>query len=193
MQKARIFWMQASLMFIVTLGLLVCGWTSTSSVEAATVEITDVTVERLNEIAEEDYRGTDVLVFQTTFNFMNKSDELAEIRNCSFTVRVDDGTDEKTIVQTTSMPTTYIPGNKEITWSYTAPLLYGGLIGSYVTRGLGEGGIPGAVGKLNEIWEAMGKDEKAFYIDGRYSTSYPDRPEAGKVQQFSFEYEVPEL
>ena len=203
MQKTRNFWIRAPLVFIAAVGLMMSGgWDFTAFAagtrppegEVAPVEITEVTVERLNEISKEEYRGTDVLVFRTTFHLLNPGDELAEIRNFSFTVRVDDGSADKTIVQTTSMPTTYVPGKKEISWSYAAPWNYGGTIGAYVTRGLGEGGVPGAVGKLNEVWEAIGNDEKTFYIDGRYSVIYPDRPDAERqVEQFGFEYTVPEL
>ena len=203
MQKTRNFWMRAPLVFIAAVGLMMCkGGDSTAFAagarppegEVAPVEIAEVTVERLNEIADEAYRGTDVLVFRTTFHFKNPGEVLAEIRNCSFTVRVDDGTADKTIIQTTSMPTTYVPGKKEISWSYAAPWNYGGTIGAYVTRGLGEGGVPGAVEKLNEIWKAIGNDEKTFYIDGRFSVVYPDRPDVERqVEQFGFEYSVPEL
>jgi len=197
MQERRNGWVATSLVFMVTLGLMVCGCAAVKSApsgESASLKITDVTVERLNDIAKEKYHKTDVLVFRTTFNFMNPGSGMVQVSDLSFEVKVDDGTPQKTIVQSASMPTTYIPGNEDFTWTYTAPLSYGGMIASYILRGMGTGGIKGAVGKLNEVWKALGNDEKRFYIKGRFAKSYPDRPEAGKkVQQFAFEYEIPEL
>jgi hypothetical protein len=143
------------------------------------VSVTDVTVERLNPISGDKFQKTDVFVFSTTF---------------TFEVKVDDGTDDKTIIQSGSMPITYIPVGEEITWSYASPLIYGGMIGSYVLRGIGGGGITGAVGKLNEVWKDLGADKKTFYIKARYATSLPDFPSLGKkFQEFSSEFEVPAL
>ncbi len=201
MQKAKDFWIRASLMFILSLGLMLCGWANVSALasgvapeeeEIVPLEMTDVAVERLNQVPEEDFRGTDVLVLRTTFSFENPNNVLAEVRIRDFTVKIDDGTKEKATVLTTSMPKTYIPGHKEVRWSHTAPVIYGGLQGSFITRGVGDT-VPEAVGKLNEVWKAMGTDQKTYYIDGSYSTSYPERPEAGEIQQFSLEYEIPEL
>ncbi len=199
MQKNN-FWVRASLVFVLALGLTVCGCQSTSSSKKASsgeigpVKVENVTVERLNGISPDKFHKSDVLVFRTTFNFMNPGDAMAEVRDFYFEVKVDDGTADKTIIQSASMPKTFIPGGEHFTWYATCPLSYGGMIGSYVTRGLGGGGIKNAVGKLNEVWKALGNDEKTFYIQGRYSTAYPNVPETGKkIQQFDFEYTIPEL
>jgi hypothetical protein len=158
------------------------------------VSVTDVTVERLNPISGDKFQKTDVFVFSTTFTFSNAQKTLAKISDFYFEVKVDDGTDDKTIIQSGSMPITYIPVGEEITWSYASPLIYGGMIGSYVLRGIGGGGITGAVGKLNEVWKDLGADKKTFYIKARYATSLPDFPSLGKkFQEFSSEFEVPAL
>jgi hypothetical protein len=158
------------------------------------VSVTDVTVERLNPISGDKFQKTDVFVFSTTFTFSNAQETLAKISDFYFEVKVDDGTDDKTIIQSGSMPITYIPVGEEITWSYASPLIYGGMIGSYVLRGIGGGGITGAVGKLNEVWKDLGADKKTFYIKARYATSLPDFPSLGKkFQEFSSEFEVPAL
>jgi hypothetical protein len=135
-----------------------------------------------------------VIVLSTTFTFSNPQQALAKISDLYFEVKVDDGTDDKTIIQSGSMPITYIPAGEEINWSYTSPLIYGGMIGSYVLRGVGSGGIPGAVGTLNEVWKALGEDKKTFYIEARYATSLPDFPGLGKkFQESSSEFKVPAL
>ncbi|MFO7837993.1 MAG: hypothetical protein R6X08_00660 [Desulfosalsimonadaceae bacterium] len=199
MQK-KDYWVRASLVLVLALGLMVCGCQSTSSGKIDSsgkitpVRVENVTVERLNEISPEKFQKSDVLVFRTIFNFKNPGNELAVLKNFNFEVKVDDGTADKTIIQSASMPKTFIPGGETFTWYASCPLSYGGMIGSYVTRGVGGGGIKDAVGKLNEVWKALGNDEKTFYISGRYSTAYPNAPEAGKkIRQFDFEYTVPEL
>jgi len=197
MTKKTGCFMAGLLLTIVALGLMVsCATMQKSSAPAAlsTVKVTDATVERLNPIAADKFQKTDVIVFSTTFSFMNPHQALAKISDLYFEVKVDDGTDDKTIIQSGSMPITYIPAGQEITWSYASPLIYGGMIGSYVLRGIGGGGVKGAVGKLNEVWKDLGADKKTFYIKARYATSLPDFPSLGKkFQEFSSEFEVPAL
>ncbi|MFW6146894.1 MAG: hypothetical protein ACOC6B_00700 [Thermodesulfobacteriota bacterium] len=188
--------MAGLLVALVSVGLLVsCASTQTGSAPAALtpVKVTDVSVERLNPIAEK-FQKTDVLVFNTTFSLANPQNALAKISDLYFEVKVDDGTEDQTIIQSGYMPEAYVPGGEEISWSYTAPLMYGGMIGSYALRGVGGGGIKGAVGRLNEVWKALGTDKKTFYIKARYATSLPHFPGLGKkFQEFSSEFKVPEL
>ncbi|MBW1690226.1 MAG: hypothetical protein JRI71_06740 [Deltaproteobacteria bacterium] len=191
-------WLMAGLLVaLVSLGLVVsCATIQTASAPATLtpVEVTDVSVERLNPISAGKFQKTDVFVFNTTFSFANPQQALAKISDLYFEVKVDDGTEDKTIIQSGSMPITYVPGSEEITWSYTSPLMYGGMIGSYILRGIGGGGIKPAVGKLNEVWKDLGADEKTFYIEARYATSLPDFPGLGKkFQKFSSTFKVPEL
>jgi len=188
--------MAGLLLAIVGLGLVVsCASMQTGPAPAALspVKVTDATVERLNPISGDKSQKTDVIVFSTTFSFSNPQQALAKISDLYFEVKVDDGTDDKTIIQSASMPITYIPGGEEISWSYTSPLIYGGMIGSYILRGIG-GGIKGAVGTLNSVWKDLGADKKTFYIKARYATSLPDFPGLGKkFQEFSSEFKVPAL
>jgi hypothetical protein len=185
------------LLAIVAVGLVVsCASMQKGSAPAALspVKVTDATVERLNPIAADKYQKTDVFVFSTTFTFANPQQALAKVSDLCFEVKVDDGTADKTIIQSGSMPITYIPAGEEINWSYTSPLIYGGMIGSYILRGIGGGGVKGAVGTLNEVWKALGADKKTFYIEVRYATSLPDFPGLGKkFQEFSSAFKVPEL
>lgn len=191
------WYMTGLLVAIVSFGLVVsCASLKAGSAPTtlSPVEITDVSVERLNPMAKDKFQKTDVFVFNTTFTLSNPQNALARISDFNFEVKVDDGTADKTIIQSGSMPIAYIPAQEEISWSYTSPLIYGGMIGSYVLRGIGGAGIKGAVGALNEVWKALGEDAKTFYIKARYATSLPDCPELGKkVHEFSSEFKVPEL
>jgi len=194
----KIGWLMGGLLVaLVSLGLVIsCATMQTGSAPAALspVKVTDVSVERLNPISAGKFQKTDVFVFCTTFSFANPQQALAKISDLYFEVMVDDGTEEKTIIQSGFMPETYIPGGEEITWSYTAPLMYGGMVASYILRGVGGSGIKGAVGILNDVWKDLGADKKTFYIKGRYATSLPDIPGLGKkFQEFSSEFKVPEL
>jgi hypothetical protein len=189
--------MAGLLVTIVSLGLVAsCASLKAGSAPAtlSPVTVTDISVERLNPISPDKFQKTDVIVLSTSFTFTNPQQALAKISDLYFEVKVDDGTDDKTIIQSGSMPITYIPAGEEINWSYTSPLIYGGMIGSYVLRGVGSGGIPGAVGTLNEVWKALGEDKKTFYIEARYATSLPDFPGLGKkFQESSSEFKVPAL
>jgi hypothetical protein len=194
----KIGWFMAGLLLaIASLGLVAsCASLKTGPAPTTVTPVTvpDIAVERLNPISGDKFQKTDVFVFSTTFTFSNPQKALAKISDLYFEVKVDDGTDDKTIIQSGSMPIAYIPAGEEITWSYTSPLIYGGMIGSYVLRGIGGGGIKGAVGKLNEVWKDLGEDKKTFYIKGRYATSLPDIPGIGKkFQEFSVEFRVPAL
>ena len=81
------------------------------------------------------------------------------------------------IVLAGSMPSMLVPANGETIWSYADPLLYGGIIGQIVTRGLGGAeGMKGAVRIREELWKDLGADTKKFFIDGNthlFSSGFP--------------------
>ena len=189
--------MTSLLLAMVSLGMVVsCAslQTGPTPTTLSPVKITDIGVERLNPMSKGKFQKTDVFAFSTTFTFSNPQQALAKISDFYFEVKVDDGTADKTIIQSGSMPITYIPAGEEISWSYTAPLIYGGMIGSYILRGIGEGGNKGAVVALNQVWKDLGGDKKTFYIKARYATSLPDCPGLGKkFQEFSSEFNIPAL
>ena len=153
-------------------------------------------VERLNAIpAKPPFQGTDVLVFKINFKLSNPNNVLAKVDDLYFETKVDDGTKEKMIVLAGSMPGMLVPAGGEATWSYTDPLLYGGLFGQIITRGLGgEAGMKGAAQKREEIWQNLGADQMKFFIDGNLTSSLPDFPNLGTTyNQFKTEFAVPKL
>jgi hypothetical protein len=74
-------------------------------------------------------------------------------------------------------------------------MLYGGILGQFVTRGVGGAeGVKGALKVRDEIWTDLGADKKKFFIEGNISTSLPDYPKLGTTyQQFKTEFTVPKL
>ena len=183
----------------VALGMGVFGYAGEKSkkptkVLPVSVEVTGV--ERLNAAgAKPPYQGTDVLVYRINFKLTNPNNVIAKADDLYFETKIDDGTKEKMIVLAGSMPSMLIPAGGEATWSYTDPLLYGGIIGQIVTRGLsGEEGMKGAVRIREELWTDLGADKKKFFIDGNIMTSLPDFPKLGTVyQQFKTEFDIPKL
>jgi hypothetical protein len=162
----------------------------------APVKVSVDSVERLNAIAAKPpYQGTDVLVFRINFILTNPNNVLAKVDNLYFETKIDDGTREKMVVLAGSMPSMLIPAGGEATWSYADPLLYGGLFGQIITRGLGgEAGMKGAAQKREEIWQSLGADKMKFFIDGNITSSLPDFPTLGTVyNQFKSEFAVPGL
>jgi hypothetical protein len=162
----------------------------------APVKVSLDTVERLNAIAAKPpFQGTDVLVFKINFKLSNPNNVLAKVDDLYFEAKIDDGTREKMVVLAGSMPSMYIPAGGEATWSYADPLLYGGLFGQIITRGLGgEAGMKGAAQKREEIWQNLGADKMKFFVDGNSITSLPDFPNLGTVyNQFKMDYSVPGL
>jgi len=160
------------------------------------VKVTLESVERLNAIAAKPpYQGTDVIVFKANFKFHNPNNVIAKVDDLYFETKVDDGTKEKMIVLASSMPSILVPAAGEAVWSYADPLLYGGLFGQIITRGLGgEAGMKGALAKREEIWAGLGADKMKFFIDGNITTSLPDAPNLGIVRtQFKAEFAIPKL
>jgi hypothetical protein len=160
------------------------------------VKVTLDGVERLNAIAAKPpYQGTDVIVYKINFKLFNPNKVIAKVDDLYFESKIDDGTKEKMIVLAGSMPSILVPAGGEATWSYADPLLYGGIIGQIVTRGLsGAEGMKGAVRIREELWKELGADTKKFFIDGNFITSLPDHPSFGTVyQQFKTEFAIPKL
>jgi hypothetical protein len=160
------------------------------------VKVMVETVERLNAIAAKPpYQATDVLVFRINFKFSNPNNVLARVDNLYFETKIDDGTPEKMIILAGSMPSLWIPAGGEATWSYADPLLYGGVFGQIITRGLGgEAGMKGAAERREQIWQDLGADKMKFLIDGNITSSLPDFPDLGTLyNQFKMEFAVPGL
>jgi len=185
-------------LMVLVIGVCVfgCAGMKPAPDKMASVKVSVDTVERLNAIgAKPPYQGTDVLVFRINFKLSNPNNVLAKVDNLYFETKIDDGTREKMVVLAGSMPSMLIPAGGEATWSYADPLLYGGLFGQIITRGLGgEAGMKGAAEKREEIWKNLGADKMKFFIDGNITSSLPDFPNLATVyDQFKMEFAVPGL
>ena len=190
------------LLMVVVLGLGIFGCAGekamvrTAPSQILPFKVAVDTVERLNAIpAKPPFQNTDVIVFRLNFKLTNPNNVLAKVDDLYFETKVDDGTKEKMIVLAGSMPGMLIPSGGEATWSYTDPLLYGGLFGQIITRGLGgEEGMKGAAQKREEVWQDLGADKMKFYIEGNITSSLPDFPNLGIVRtQFKIEFAIPKL
>jgi len=186
------------LLMVVVLGLGVfgCAGMKPAPDKMMPVKVSVDTVERLNAIgAKPPYQATDVLVYKINFKLSNPNNVLAKVDDLYFETKIEDGTKEKMIVLAGSMPSVLVPANGETMWSYADPLLYGGIIGQIVTRGLsGAEGMKGAVRIREELWKELGADKKKFFIDGNATSSLPDYPNLGTVyQQFKTEFAIPKL
>ena len=72
-------------------------------------------MERLNAIAAKPpYQATDVLVFRVNFKLTNPNNVLAKVDDLYFEAKAEDGTPDKTLLLTSSMPVTVIPAGGEI-------------------------------------------------------------------------------
>jgi hypothetical protein len=168
----------------------------TAPSQILSVKVAVDSIERLTAIAAKPpYQPTDALVFRINFKLSNPNNIVAKVDDLYFEAKIEDGTPEKTIVQAVSMPTYLLPAGGEIMWSSTEPFIYGGIIGQFVTRGVGGAdGMKGAVSKRNEIWEALGADKMKFFVDGNVTTSLPDFSVLGIVRtQFKAEFAIPKL
>lgn len=190
------------LLMAMVLGLSIFGcageqaMVKTAPSQIQSVKVMVDTVERLNAIgAKPPYQATDVIVFRVNFKLSNPNNVVAKVDDLYFEAKIDDGTREKMIVLAGSMPSMLVPASGEMIWSYTDPLLYGGILGQILTRGVsGEGGVPGGVKIRDELWTALGADKKNFFIDGNITSSIPDYPGMGTVyQQFKTEFAIPKL
>ena len=194
---------KASILCVVIAGMaffLACAGpravSTTSPAENLPRSVEFLGMERLNAVAAKPpYQSTDTLVFRAHFKLMNPNPVWAKVEDFTFEAKVEDGTPEKTIVLTGSMPAGAVPPRGDMTWSCTEPYIYGGVLGSYVLRGVGgEEGVKGAVSKLGELWKDLGNDKRKFYITGRIASSLPDLPHLGIAHRpFNAEFTVPAL
>jgi hypothetical protein len=160
------------------------------------VKVTVETVDRLNAIAAKPpYQATDVIVFRVNFKLANPNNVLAKVDDFYFEAKAEDGTPDKTILLTSSMPATLIPPGGEIVWSWTEPYIFAVMRASYLYRGVGgEEGVPGVMKKVDEFWTDLGADKRNFFIDGNITYSLPDFPNLGAVRdQFKTEFTIPKL
>jgi len=167
---------------------------STSELLPVIVEVAGV--ERLNDIAPQPpFPKTDTLVFRVNFRLSNPNPTLAKVEDLYFEVKVEDGTPDKTIVLTGSMPGGFIPAKGEMMWSWTEPYIYGGVLGSYILRGLGGAeGTKGAAQKLEEFWKDLGADKRKFFIEGKIASSLPEFSNLGIAhRRFNAEFTMPKL
>jgi len=160
------------------------------------VKVTVESVERLNAIAAKPpFQVTDVLVFRVNFKLTNPNNVLSKVNDFYFEAKVEDGTPDKTLLLTSSMPVTVIPAGEEIMWSWTEPYIFAVMRASYLYRGVGgEEGVPGVMKKVDEFWTDLGADKRKFFIDGNITFSLPDFPSLGTVRyQFKTEFSIPKL
>ena len=185
-------------LMVLVIGVCVfgCAGMKPAPDKMAPVKVSVDTVERLNAIAAKPpYQGTDVLVFRVNFKLTNPNNVLAKVDDFYFEVKAEDGTPDKTLLLTSSMPAAVIPAGGEIVWSWTEPYIFAVMRASYLYRGVGgEGGVPGVMKKVDEFWTDLGADKRKFFIDGNITTSLPDSPSLGTVRnQFKTEFAVPGL
>ena len=168
--------------------------TAPAKIQPVTVELAGL--DRLNAAAAKPpYQPTDVLVFRVNFRLTNPNNVLAKVDDFFFEAKAEDGTPDKTLLLTSSMPATVIPAGGEIVWSWTEPYVFSMMRASYLYRGVGgEEGVPGVMKKVDEFWTDLGADKRKFFIDGNITTSLPDSPSLGTVRnQFKTEFAMPKL
>jgi len=167
-----------------------------SATELLPVIVEVAGVERLNDIAPKPpFQKTDTLVFRVNFQLSNPNPTPAKIEDLYFEVKAEDGTPERTIVLTGSMPGGFIPPKGEMMWSWAEPYVYAGVFGSYLLRGVGgEEGVKGAAQKLEALWQDLGADKRKFFVEGKIASSFPEFPGLGIAhRRFSTEFTVPKL
>jgi hypothetical protein len=195
-QKASILWVVIAGMafFLACAGPKAVSTTSPTKNLPLSVEF--LGMERLNAVAAKPpYQATDTLVFRANFKLLNPNPVWAKVEDFHFEAKVEDGTPDKTIVLTGSMPSGAVPPGGELTWSCAEPYIYGGVLGSYVLRGIGgEQGVKGSVNKLGELWKDLGNDKRIFFITGRIVSSLPELPHLGTAHRlFNAEFKMPTL
>ena len=167
-----------------------------SNAELLPVIVEVAGVERLNDIAPKPpFAKTDTLVFRVNLRLSNPNPTLAKVEDLYFEVKAEDGTPDRTIVLTGSMPGGFIPAKGELMWSWAEPYIYGGVLGSYMLRGVGGAeGTKGAAQKLEEFWKDLGADKRKFFIEGKIASSLPEFSNRGIAhRRFLAEFTIPKL
>ncbi len=124
------------------------------------------------------FQKTDTLVFRVNFRLLNPNDVLVKVEDLDFEVKVEDGTPTRRSCSQGPCPHASFQPKGEMMWSGTEPYIYGGVLGSYLLRGMGGAdGVKGAAQKLEELWKDLGADKRKFFIDGKVSSSLPDASE----------------
>jgi len=192
MKRVFIFWM----IMVCLVSLIGCAGMKPSPSKIQPVSVELAGVDRLNAtVAKPPYQPTDVIVFRVNFRLTNPNNVLAKVDDFYFEAKAEDGTPDKTLLLTSSMPATLIPAGGEIVWSWTEPYIFAVMRASYLYRGVGgEEGVPGVMKKVEEFWTDLGADKRKFFIDGNITYSFPDSPGLGTVRnQFKTEFTVPTL
>jgi hypothetical protein len=193
MKRKAFLWVMVLVIGVCVIG---CAGMKPAPDKMAPVKVSLDGVERLNAIAAKPpYQATDVIVFRVNFRLTNPNNVLAKVDDFYFEVKAEDGTPDKTLLLTSSMPVAVIPAGGEIVWSWTEPYIFAVMRASYLYRGVGGGeGVPGVMKKVEEFWTDLGADKRKFFIDGNITTSLPDSPSLGTVRnQFKTEFAVPGL
>ena len=193
MKRKAFLWVMVLVIGVCVLG---CAGMKPAPDKMAPVKVSLDGVDRLNATAAKPpYQATDVIVFRVNFRLTNPNNVLAKVDDFYFEVKAEDGTPDKTLLLTSSMPATVIPAGGEIVWSWTEPYVFSMMRASYLYRGVGgEEGVPGVMKKVDEFWTDLGADKRKFFIDGNITTSLPDSPSLGTVRnQFKTEFAMPKL
>jgi len=193
MKRKAFLWVMVLVIGVCVLG---CAGMKPAPDKMAPVKVSLDGVDRLNATAAKPpYQATDVIVFRVNFRLTNPNNVLAKVDDFYFEAKAEDGTPDKTLLLTSSMPATVIPAGGEIVWSWTEPYVFSMMRASYLYRGVGgEGGVPGVMKKVDEFWTDLGADKRKFFIDGNITTSLPDSPSLGTVRnQFKTEFAMPKL
>jgi len=193
MKRKAFLWVMVLVIGVCVLG---CAGMKPAPDKMAPVKVSLDGVDRLNATAAKPpYQATDVIVFRVNFRLTNPNNVLAKVDDFYFEAKAEDGTPDKTLLLTSSMPATVIPAGGEIVWSWTEPYVFSMMRASYLYRGVGgEEGVPGVMKKVDEFWTDLGADKRKFFIDGNITTSLPDSPSLGTVRnQFKTEFAMPKL
>ncbi len=196
MEKKALILLVSVMCVALGMGVFGCAGMKPAPTTILPVAVKVESIERLNAIAAKPpFQATDVLVFKVNFKLTNPNNVLAKVDDLYFEAKAEDGTPEKTIVQAASMPSMVIPAGGEVIWSSTDIFVYGGVLGAYITRGLGGAdGMKGALQKREELWTDLGADKRKFFTDGNITYSLPDFPGLGTVRnQFKTEFTMPKL
>ncbi len=196
MKRKAFLWVMVLVIGVCVLGCAGMNGMKPAPDKMAPIKVSLDGVDRLNATAAKPpYQATDVIVFRVNFRLTNPNNVLAKVDDFYFEAKAEDGTPDKTLLLTSSMPATVIPAGGEIVWSWTEPYVFSMMRASYLYRGVGgEEGVPGVMKKVDEFWTDLGADKRKFFIDGNITTSLPDSPGLGTVRnQFKTEFAMPKL